>query len=58
MLFGILYPGYMSYKVLKTKRSTNYVCLIVFIIIVKYVVKNVLLNLSLYKIHFENNNCF
>ncbi|XP_015371316.1 PREDICTED: receptor expression-enhancing protein 4-like [Diuraphis noxia] len=24
MLFGILYPGYMSYKVLKTKRSTNY----------------------------------
>lgn len=24
MIFGILYPGYMSYKVLKTKRSTNY----------------------------------
>ncbi|XP_050433217.1 receptor expression-enhancing protein 4-like isoform X2 [Adelges cooleyi] len=24
MVFGILYPGYMSYKVLKTKRSTNY----------------------------------
>lgn len=27
MVFGLLYPGYMSYKVLKTKRSTNYVCI-------------------------------
>lgn len=60
MVFGLLYPGYMSYKVLKTKRSTNYVCVYFFkyvayskngFILIKYMV--ILQKFKIFKLFYS-----